>query len=320
MKVLAGLITQGTGSLGGMTMSKNRAGYYLRSRTVPTNPKTSKQVIVRSNFSSYSAAWQGLTSAQQAAWNLYAKNVPVILNNGTHKLLSGLNWFVAVNQTRVQASLSYITAAPTTYSMAGPLIPTTAVYKSSSTLELIGSVLVPPTAANTGDRILIQLGRPRSLGRQYFSGPWQYATWIDTYSLGLGPVPFVIGSATGYAAVSNQNQWLRFVRVLPDGRYSTPVIFGPQAGWTAGTGYGIVNDPWTATMAHAGGITTNPNTSGTLTSVVDLGTTPTNLSFTVSSGVLTVTNVSGTVSTYNTTLELNGSLGIVFLPTTITLT
>ncbi|KKM06452.1 hypothetical protein LCGC14_1743870, partial [marine sediment metagenome] len=43
----SGLITQGSGSIGGLTASHNRGGMYFRARTIPTNPATSFQTVVR---------------------------------------------------------------------------------------------------------------------------------------------------------------------------------------------------------------------------------------------------------------------------------
>lgn len=249
MKVLAGLVTQGTGSLGGMTMSKNKQGYYLRSRTVPTNPKTPKQMAIRTGLASLATNWQLLTSSQQAAWNLYGKNVHIVLDNGQTKILSGFNWYIACNQYLLQVGDTPVADAPTTYSLAGTPTILAWGYAGPSEIGINLTVLDPPATAGTGDQVMLFIGRPVSPGKAYFSGPWQYIGAFDTFLLPSG-IDTYLGGASAYAASGTQVQWLRAVRILPDGRYSTPTQVGPVQGDGAVSLYGFDSQVVSVTVAH----------------------------------------------------------------------
>jgi hypothetical protein len=226
MKVLAGLITQGTGSLGGMTMSKNKAGYYLRARTVPSNPRSALQSAIRSGLAAYATYWKSLTAAQIAKWGLYAANTPTVGNNGQTRLLSGFNWFVACNQVRLQAGYALVSDAPTTFGQASAPIIVTCGYITDSVIEVNFSLLDGPVAADSGDVVLVFAGKPKSLGVAYFNGPWQFIGALDSYQ--TGTVNTDLTGKTPYIATPTSQSWFRFVRSKPDGTYSTQVIAGPS--------------------------------------------------------------------------------------------
>jgi len=322
MKVLAGLVTQGSGSIGGMTMSKGKGGYYLRARTVPTNRKSVLQTNIRSGLSALSANWQLLTPTQIAAWNLYGKNVTVIDAQGQHKKLSGFNWYVACNQLLLQVGDSPVTDAPTTYTLAGSPMLSAWEYASATSIVLTATVLDPPISGGTGDQIMVFLGRPKTAGTGYFSGPWMYAGSIDTYNTIPGAVVVDLTSVAAYIAVTGQNQWVRLVRVLPDGRYSTPLVNGPiQSGYS--DAYGITPNPFNDAVAGtAGGTATATASTGTISAVESLDTLPAGVTL----GHPTTTTVVFTVAALTSpgvssgVLQVTGSLGVVYLPYTLTIT
>jgi hypothetical protein len=266
MKVLAGLVTQGTGSIGGMTMSKNKQGYYLRARTVPSNPKTEKQHAIRATFSQLSAYWASLALSNQNSWNLYAKNVKVILNNGETKILSGFNWFLATNQLRLQAGLEIQDQASDLFTLAQPPAVADVFYSDMANLQLKFNLLDAPADPDTGDVVLVQVGRPKTLGTLYFSGPWQNVATVDS-ALAGSYVDLNFAEISIYEATSNNNQWIRLVRIMPDGRYSTPVVYGPFTGYNAADTYGFGTQPLAWAIPMGGGTKLFPNTNGTLTSV-----------------------------------------------------
>lgn len=310
MKVLAGLVTQGTGSLGGMTMSKNKQGYYLRSRTVPSNPKTISQTAVRNGLSALAANWTALTQAQRNGWNLYAKNVTIVLDNGQTKILSGFNWYVGANQLRLLASEDVIDDAPTIFTLAGTPQVTQAFYISQYQIGFQFLLLDAPEEPGTGDQLLIQIGRPQSLGTYYFSGPWQYEDTVDSYdatevlSLALNPDGL-------YPANSDQNQWLRVTRILPDGRYSTPVHYGPIIGY----GESLIawsSNPWVETLTGSQTGAIMATRTHAASRVIDLGSGYTGLAFSVedpTTGSISATTTSASSGVYNTVLQVDNGAG-----------
>jgi hypothetical protein len=320
MKVLAGLITQGTGSIGGMTMSKNRAGYYLRARVVPSNPRTPQQSAIRQGLSGLSQTWQALTAAQQSAWGTYAKEVPVILDNGQTKLLSGFNWYLGSNQLRLQAGLDVVKNAPTIFTLAGTPQVANVRYVDATTLQVDVSVLDNASVTGNADTLMFFVGRPQTLGTAYFKRPWQFVASLPTLEAGAGTLIDLTGSP--YLADKNQLQWLRVVRVMPDGRYSTPVFAGPFVGWDSTTDLYGVGGPITG----SGTVGTPGNVSKTLTGDTAPESTallPTQTGYGVSynptTKALEVQWTDIAAASYAGQVELNGPLGIQIVPVTVTL-
>jgi len=325
MKVLAGLVTQGTGSIGGMTMSKNKQGYYLRSRTVPSNPQTISQTAVRNGLSALASNWTALTQAQRDAWNLYSKNVTIILNNGQTKVLSGFNWYVGANQLRLVASESIQNDAPTTFTLAGTPMVLSAAYVAPLAIMFNFMLLDPPSAADTGDLLLIQLGRPQTTGTLYFTGPWQFEDTVDSFDSST-PVILPLAPDGIYPAVAGQNQWLRVTRILPDGRYSTPVHYGPITPSGNYNPYGFGSMPIARSQAASDSTSVSiAGTTGTLTSVSSASTLPAGYTLTIDeyASVPTILLVPGTgavAGIYPITVECNGSLNVELVDVTLTLT
>lgn len=61
-----------SGKLGGTIYGHNKAGYYVRQFSMPTNPKTQAQVDLRTSFNTALQAWHSLDNKEKSAWNAYA--------------------------------------------------------------------------------------------------------------------------------------------------------------------------------------------------------------------------------------------------------
>lgn len=122
MKFKSATITQGSGSLGGMTFSHNRGGLYIRSRTVPVNTATARRTQIKSAFSTVVAAWTGtLTALQRGDWETYAAGTPVPDAFGDPQTLTGQAMFIRNNVPRIQAALPLAADAPATPGL-GPAV------------------------------------------------------------------------------------------------------------------------------------------------------------------------------------------------------
>jgi hypothetical protein len=64
---------------------------------MPTQPRTAKQIAARALLTTYSAAWRGLTAANRAAWNSFAKSFTVVNSLGKTINLTGLQCYVKVS-------------------------------------------------------------------------------------------------------------------------------------------------------------------------------------------------------------------------------
>ena len=105
MLVKYSILAQASGSAGGYTFSRNRSGPYLRNRSIPTNPGSEAQVIVRGHFASLSSAWAGIADSQRTAWALYAANVSVTNRLGDQIFLTGQQMYIRCNAVRLRAGL-----------------------------------------------------------------------------------------------------------------------------------------------------------------------------------------------------------------------
>jgi hypothetical protein len=315
MKVLAGLVTQGSGSIGGMTMSKNKQGYYLRARTVPSNPNTLSQQAIRTAFAALTPAWSSLTQSQQANWNLYAKNVSVVLNNGQTRILSGFNWFVGANQLRLQANEDVQNDAPSVMTMAQSPYGIEAFYTGMNTMAVRFNLLDAPTTPGTGDQLLIQIGRPQTLGTLYFKSPYQFVGTIDSFDAG-SYVTLDVTNFSAYEAAYNQSQWMRITRILPDGRYSTPTTYGPYRGFGAPDVYGFGASPLPSISVVNATSVVVPHTIGNITDVNVIQAGSDALGFNVAGNVLTIVSAGGVNTAVTSIIEVTGDLGdeVLVLP------
>lgn len=86
---LTAIVDNISGKLNGTVFAKNKGGHYMRSKSKPSNPKTSWQVAVRARFGAIAQLWGALTQAQRNAWNAMASEFPYINRLGDSKILSG---------------------------------------------------------------------------------------------------------------------------------------------------------------------------------------------------------------------------------------
>lgn len=185
MKFKSGLVTQASGSVGGMTASRNRGGLYLRARAMPVNPATAAQTDVRAIFSAAATRWRDvLTATQRNAWDQYAELTPLPDALGEPRNVGGLGMYVRGMVPRRQASLEYVDAGPATTGVptftpvvAGSLDPTAGL---GITIVNTDGWASQPTGA-----LLVYMSRGVSEARNFFKGPFQFVGRV----LGATPTP-----------------------------------------------------------------------------------------------------------------------------------
>jgi len=222
MLIKSGLVTQGSGSLGGMTMSHNRGGYYLRARTVPTDPASSYQTILRSYMSQLANLWVNeLTPAMRAAWDLYAKNVTVLNALGDAISLSGINHYIRSNLPRLQAGLPRVDSGPTTFDLGDFTAPSAVVGTAGAPGTIDVTFDNGDDWANEDDAAMLVFGsRPQNPTINFFKGPYRYADTIDGDSVTPPTSPANLNSAFTLTAAQLLYSLVRVSRA--DGRLSNP--------------------------------------------------------------------------------------------------
>ena len=136
--------TQVSGSIGGTTYSHNKFGTYKRSRSIPTNPSSARQSIVRNNMQVAGALWKTLSAETQNTWNSLAALTPFKNKLGDTIYLTGFMLYVSGYTRLVNSGLGIADFNP---SYAPPVVPS----PQFTMLDLDGGVSLNSNAAwNTG--------------------------------------------------------------------------------------------------------------------------------------------------------------------------
>jgi len=220
MLIKSALITQASGSVGGFTAARNRAGMYIRARAKPVDPSSTLQQTMRSIMQAASIAWhQTLTETQRTGWETYASNVPIIGRLGDPIYLTGMAHYIRSRAAAAYYSLTPVADAPTVFNLA-TFTPVT-VSISEATQQL--SVVLDNTDAwaNEDDAaLLVSQSKPVNPTVNYFRGPFVRRGKVDGDSVTPPTSPAAFTSA--YPVVEDQ-RFFAFVRAIrADGRLSTP--------------------------------------------------------------------------------------------------
>jgi len=107
------VVADARGKLGGIVLSKNKSGAYVRTKVTPSNPRTAPQQTVRANFGGLAQLWsEALTDSQRSGWVAFAQTYPRRNIFGNALVLNGLNTLVAYNMVLLQMAQAVITDAP----------------------------------------------------------------------------------------------------------------------------------------------------------------------------------------------------------------
>lgn len=152
-----------SGSVAGVTSSRNRFGQYRRTRAIPVNPSSDRQGVVRANFGDLSQQWRDLTDAQRAGWETLALSLVRTDSLGQSYALDGQQAFISVNMANLDAGNAVVTAAP------GMIAPTGLLTVTITTTGGTLSVAYTATPLGTGVKLFSYASPMRSPGRQYES-------------------------------------------------------------------------------------------------------------------------------------------------------
>ena len=156
-----------SGSVGAVTYSHNRAGAYIRSLAIPTNPNTAAQTVTRNRLSGLSQGWKTLTQSQRLTWAALATSIPQVNALGDTFTLSGQQLYIGYNQFKLYAGQAIVSDAPTLD--AAPIItPGTLTVTGSATAGSRVMTLAYSPVISTGQSIRVYATAPSSAGIQYF--------------------------------------------------------------------------------------------------------------------------------------------------------
>lgn len=174
------ILTQASGSVGGLTFSHGAGGLVLRGRAIPVNTRSTLQSCVRAAVGSMAVLWQNLTVDQRNAWNAYADAVPLVNSMGDPIYVSGLNMFIRANVVRAtkHATSSIVKDGPTVLSLAAtPILSSLTLVVSAAGVLTVGLTLYQsdaPVVADVNNFLFLFATGPKSPGRDYIGGPYHY--------------------------------------------------------------------------------------------------------------------------------------------------
>jgi len=173
---MGGGILDARGSIGGQVFSRNRFGNYIRARTTPVNPASSRQNAVRTAIQSLSQRWANvLTAAQRAAWEVYASAISRQNKLGAAIKLTGFNMYVRSNTPRVQAGATVIDAGPTTLTLPpADTVFAGTVDETNQEISVAFDTDLDWVDQDNG-HMLVYMSEPKSAGVSFIGGPWRYA-------------------------------------------------------------------------------------------------------------------------------------------------
>jgi hypothetical protein len=207
-----------SGSIKGITFSKNRGGQYVKGRSSPTNPNTTQQQTIRTILSDLSNLWVNtLSQADRNKWADYAANVPVTNRLGDSINLSGINMYVRCNSPRIQAGFARVDTAPVIFDL-GSFTPVTIEATAAADGISVTFENTDDWANEDGGGMFIYAARPQNETINYFKGPYQFAGSIDGAAITPPAVPG--GATSPFAFEIGQKIFTRIQTVRADGRLS----------------------------------------------------------------------------------------------------
>ena len=202
-------VVQISGSIAGDVHARNRFGNYVRPRTKPVNPHSSRQESARATVSFLAEYWHSeLSSAQRALWENYASAVSMQNRLGETVFLTGFNHFIRTNCGQLVMGEAVIPAAPSILSLSEKDPDLVVSEEDIASQTITFTCNVDGWAANGDPKfgILLYQGIPQLASRNFFAGPWRFMDFIDATegAAGTGTVaaafPFALGQKVFFQA------------------------------------------------------------------------------------------------------------------------
>jgi hypothetical protein len=217
------ILSEASGSLAGLTFSRNKGGAYVRARVVPTNPGSIEQEKVRDAMKQLSAQWRDvLTTAQRDAWTGYALATPVKNALGEWKFITALAHYVRSNSQRSTLGLAVINDAPSVPGMPD-FTPAVVTVAAATDIASIAFTNTDEWAIAIGGFLTVYISRPQPASINYFKGPYRHLKTIAGLVI---PPTSPATQALDFPCVAAQRLFYKINALTLDGRRS-----GDQSGF-----------------------------------------------------------------------------------------
>ena len=169
--LLSAVVGDARNKVGDAVFSTSRSGRYIRLKAAPSHPVTMFARNIRVGMKNLSISWGWVISASQRAdWIAWAANpahtVLDVFNNSIY--LTGLNWYVWVNQNLKTIGEARRDDVPTVWEVGDPTSCTTAVGGPPYVLTVD-----PLIAPGANDHAVVQAAPPLSAGRAFIGKTWR---------------------------------------------------------------------------------------------------------------------------------------------------
>lgn len=218
-----------SGKLDGLVFSRNKKGYYVKSWSMPLNPRSDAQSLARAAFGSASSTWHSLTDLQKAAWNNFGTNFFKSKDDDQIHPVSGINAFIAqrmaanfYNTIKRAATFTFPAGLTATFGSFSPVLVSPVSRPGGTIKEAAGD---PLPLSLTGASIIASSGAATatlSFGKSIAAAP----LFVDP----------ILGLSTGFALQISTPMTQTAQFVASPHRQSVAVIGPPtiSTGWTSG--------------------------------------------------------------------------------------
>lgn len=227
MKFKSPLLTQASGSVGGITATRSRSAQVLRARSAPVIHHAPGQVRTRSILASVNIAWENQSASGRRRWNDYAASTPMTNTFGDQIHLTGKQHFLRWLATRaIAAGTTQVTGfAPTIFNLGDTGQVQMSLGVASASEITIDILYDPAWIFTTNALILCFASIPTNPSRTHRP---RLARFIGSFSSQDATVPGHFGFNSDQADPPiffeiGQRIWTKVVIVQADKRTSSPI-------------------------------------------------------------------------------------------------
>lgn len=191
-----------SGSVGGTVHSNNRGGNYVKNKSIPLNPATARQTLIRGLTAGFAQAWRGLTDAQRTAWNQATINFPVTNPLGSTVILSGEQLYIRFNVVLANIGAGQIFTPPNPITISN--FQSFSIAATLATLTITATYIGGTTTVPASMPLIIYATAPLSAGVSNFNSRLRQITVLGPGSSTAGAsifaayvAKFGAGPATG---------------------------------------------------------------------------------------------------------------------------
>ncbi len=219
------LLTASSGSVGLTIHSRNQHGQYTRARTTPTDPATTRQIVVRDALAECVTAWKTtLTETERQGWDAFALAVRTRTALGRSTNAGGLGMYIRANVPRIQAAVGgtpRVDQAPTIRTSPSMEPVTLAILNVVDDTCLLYVPAGQQWLNQVGGALLFYASPPQPLTVNYYKGPYRFAGKIVGQPLGPSVTPFTF--TLPFPAAPGERVFVRVRQTRTDGRLGPSV-------------------------------------------------------------------------------------------------